>query len=136
MDTRALEAFCARLPGATSRALDPPYNILLHDVGGRQFAYFKLSEPEKWRFSFRTTPERFLELTGVAGIKPARYLARFHWVTVVDVRSVSAAYLRELVEWSYRRALASLPKTKQAALRATGTPRQPVARQRSRTGVT
>ena len=113
MDTRALRAYCARFPGATSRALDPPYNILLYEVGGRQFAYFKLSEPEKWRFSLRTTPERFLELTGIPGIKPARYMARFHWVTIVDVRSVPADYLKELVAWSYDRALGSLSIARQ-----------------------
>jgi len=116
MDTRALKSYCARFPGATARTLEPPYNILLYEVGRKQFAYFKLSEPEKWRFSFRTTPDRFLELTGVPGIKPARYMARFHWVTVVDVRSVPSAYLKELVDWSYRRALASLSKAKQRAL--------------------
>ncbi|HEY6942666.1 MmcQ/YjbR family DNA-binding protein [Dokdonella sp.] len=120
MDARALKACCARFPGAISRSLGPPYNILLYEVGGRQFAYFKLSDPERWRFSFRATPERFLELTGIPGIKPARYMARFHWVTVVDVRTVPAAYLRELVAWSYRRALASLPKSKQAALAGAG----------------
>jgi len=113
MQTRALKAYCARFPGATSRALDPPYNILLYEVGGRQFAYFKLSEPEKWRFSFRATPDRFLELTGMPGIKPARYMARFHWVTVVDVRSVPAGYLRELVAWSYDKALGSLSIARQ-----------------------
>jgi predicted DNA-binding protein (MmcQ/YjbR family) len=108
VDTRALKAYCARFPGATSRALDPPYNVLLYEIGGKQVAYFKLSEPEKWRFSFRATPERFLELTGVPGIKPARYTGRFHWITVVDVRSVPADYLRELVAWSYDKALGSL----------------------------
>lgn len=92
--------------------------MLVYAVGGKQFAYFKLSDPEKWRFSFRATPERFLELTGIPGVKPARYMARFHWVTIVDVRSVPATYLRELVDWSYRRALASLPKARQAALAA------------------
>jgi len=113
MQTRALKAYCARFPGATSRALDPPYNILLYEVGGRQFAYFKLSEPEKWRFSFRATADRFLELTGIPGIKPARYMARFHWVTVVDLRSLPAGYLRELVAWSYDKALGSLSIAKQ-----------------------
>jgi len=113
MDMRALKAYCARFPGATARTLDPPYNVLIYAIGGKQFAYFKLSEPEKWRFSFRATPERFLELTGVAGIKPARYMSRFHWVTVVDVRSVPADYLRELVAWSYDKALSSLSIARQ-----------------------
>ena len=49
MDTRSLKAFCARFPGATQRALGEPYNVLIFEVGGRQFAYFKLSPPEKWR---------------------------------------------------------------------------------------
>ena len=114
MNTRQLQAFCDRLPGATARTIGPPGNILLYSIGIKQFAYFKLSEPEKWRFSFRTMPERFLELTGVPGIKPARYMSRFHWVTVVDVRSVPEAYLKELVTWSYHKALGALSKAAQA----------------------
>jgi predicted DNA-binding protein (MmcQ/YjbR family) len=114
MDTTQLEIYCDRLPGATSRIIGPPGNILLYSIGIKQFAYFKLSEPEKWRFSFRTNPERFLELTDVPGIKPARYMARFHWVTVVDVRSVPAGYLEELVSWSYHKALGALSKPAQA----------------------
>jgi predicted DNA-binding protein (MmcQ/YjbR family) len=109
VDVRQLNAWCTRFPGATSKALGPPHNVLIFSIGTRQFAYFKLSEPEKWRFSIRTTPDRFLELTGVPGIKPARYMARFHWVTIVDVRSVPTGYLKELVAWSYDRALSALP---------------------------
>jgi predicted DNA-binding protein (MmcQ/YjbR family) len=36
-------------------------------------------------------------------------MARFHWVTIVDVRSVPTGYLKELVAWSYDRALSALP---------------------------
>lgn len=114
MDIRQLKTYCARFPGATSRELGPPWNVLMYSIGGKQFAYFKLSEPEMWRFSFRASPERFLELTGIPGIKPARYMGRFRWVTIVDVRSVPAGYLKELVTWSYDKALASLSKVKQA----------------------
>jgi predicted DNA-binding protein (MmcQ/YjbR family) len=114
MDTRQLKACCGRFRGATPKALGPPWNVLIYCVGGRQFAYFKLSEPEKWRFSLRASPERFLELTGIAGIKPARYMARFRWVTIVDVRSVPAEYLKELVAWSYDKALGSLSRVRQA----------------------
>ena len=114
MNTRQLQTFCARFPGATSRSHPAPYNVLIYSIGGKQFAYFKLSEPEKWRFSLRATSERFLELTGVPGIKPARYMARFHWITIVDVRSVPEPYLEELVAWSYDKALASLSRLRQA----------------------
>lgn len=122
MDVRSLKAHCARYPGATSRSLGEPYNVLLYEIGGRQFCYFKLSEPEKWRFSFRVTGERFLELTAQPGIKPARYMGRHRWVTVVDVRSVPAAYLQELVTWSYHDALGKLSRKRRRELVGDATP--------------
>ncbi|MBO7942289.1 hypothetical protein JTP77_041280, partial [Streptomyces sp. S9] len=45
---------------------------------------------------------------------PARFMGRHHWVTVVDVRQLPADYLRELVDWSYRRALGNLSRKRQA----------------------
>jgi predicted DNA-binding protein (MmcQ/YjbR family) len=116
MDTKRLKDFCARLPGAAAQLHGEPSNILVYSVDGKRFAHFKTSRPEQWRFSIKVSPERFLELTDVPGIKPARWLARFHWVTIVDVRTVPDDYLLELVQWSYRRALASLSKARRAAL--------------------
>ena len=116
MDTEALQAYCSQFPGATSKTYGPPGNVLVYAIGGKQFAYFKLSDPERWRFSFRATPERFLELTDIPGVKPARYMGRFHWVTIVKVGSFPEDYLQELVAWSYRKALGTLSKTRQAAL--------------------
>lgn len=109
MDVAAVKERCSQLAGASSKLYGPPGNILVYYVRGRKFAYFKTSEPEQWRFSIRTSAARFLELTDVPGIKPARYMARFHWVTIVDVASVPADYLVELIDWSYTRA-ASPPK--------------------------
>lgn len=116
MDVEQLQDFCANLPAAASRLYDDARNVLVYSVGGKSFAYFKTSDPERWRFSFRVSPDRFIELTDVPGIKPARWLGRYHWVTVVDVRSVPAAYLSELVQWSYQRALGSLSKVKRTQL--------------------
>lgn len=105
MDVATVKELCSQYPGATSKLYGPPSNVLVYYAGGRKFAYFKTSEPEQWRFSIRTTPERFLELTDVHGIKPARYMARFHWVTIVDVRTVPVDYLKELIGWSYTKAV-------------------------------
>lgn len=116
MNTGQLKSFCAKLPGATSRLYGDPSNILVYSVGDKRYAYFKTSEPERWRFSVRVSTDRFVELTDVPGIKPARWMGRFHWVTIVDVRSVPSAYLSELVEWSYRKALGSLSRARQVAL--------------------
>src|SRR4029077_8817984 len=108
-----LKNFCAGFPGAAARLYKDPYNILVFQVGGRTFAYFKTSLPERWRFSIRVSPDRFLELTDRPGIKPARYRGRYHWVTIAKVQSVPADYLTELIRASYRRALDSLSLKKQ-----------------------
>jgi len=116
--TDTLKRCCAGLPGACERLYGPPANVLVYAVADKQFAYFKTSDPERWRFSIRTTPERFVELTDVPGIKPARYMARYHWVTIVDAGALPAGYLVELIQWSYQRALASLGKAQRARLLA------------------
>lgn len=116
MNVEQLKACCRQFPGATERLLGEPSNILVFSVGDKNFAYFKTSDPEKWRFSLRVSPDRFLELTDTPGVKPARYMGRFHWVTIVTVGSFPAPYLRELLEWSYRKARGSLSKARQVAL--------------------
>ena len=112
MNVSQLKVFCRNFPSTTETLYGEPYNFLVYAVGGRKFAYFKTSDPERWRFSMRVTPERFIELTDVPGVKPARYRGRFGWVSIVDVSSFPASYLKELVEWSYDRAFASLTKAK------------------------
>ena len=105
MDVVAIKEHCSQYPGASSKLYGPPSNVLVYYASGKKFAYFKTSEPEQWRFSIRTTPEYFLTLTDVPGIKPARYLAKFHWITIVDVGAVPADYLLELIDWSYSKAV-------------------------------
>ena len=117
MNTRQLKQFCGGLPGATRTLYGEPSNFLVYSVGGKTFAYFKTSDPERWRFSTKVSPDRFIELTDFPGIKPARYRGRFHWVTIVEVPRFPASYLTELVEWSYQRAFASLSKSRQNAIR-------------------
>jgi predicted DNA-binding protein (MmcQ/YjbR family) len=99
-----LKRCCRAFPGATETNHGEPDNWLVYAVGGRKFAYFKTSAPERWRFSVRVSPERFVELTDVAGVKPARWRGRFGWITIVDVSTFPGDYLRTLVEASYERA--------------------------------
>lgn len=117
MNVDSVKQFCLSFPGVEAKASGHPSNILVYKVAGKNFAYFKTSEPEQWRFSFRCTPERFLELTDQPGIKPARYMHRFHWVTVVNVATVDPNYLKELIGWSYEKALSGLSKKVQAEIR-------------------
>lgn len=106
MNVEELKTYCREFEGVTETLYGEPSNILTFYAGQKKFAYFKTSEPEKWRFSVRVSPDRFIELTGVPGVKPARYMGRFHWVTIVQVSHFPAEYLAELVDWSYARARA------------------------------
>lgn len=110
MDVSEVKGFCLSLTAATASERGKPANVLTYKVKGRNFAYFKTSEPERWRFSVRVSPERFLELTDIPGVKPARYMHRFHWVTIVNVNEFDSEYLIELINWSYRRACSTLSK--------------------------
>lgn len=118
MTVPQLKQFCRRFPRVTETLHEEPYNFLVYSVGGRKFAYFKTSEPERWRFSVRVTPDRFVELTDVPGVKPARYRGRFHWITIVNVAGFPDRYLEELVEWSYRRAVGSSRRSRRHAVRS------------------
>jgi predicted DNA-binding protein (MmcQ/YjbR family) len=118
MNVTQLKRHCRKFAGAVEKLYGHHSNILVYSVGGKTFAYFKTSDPERWRFSLRVTPSRFLELTDMPGVKPARYMGRFHWVTIVHVDEFPSSYLVELVEASYRRALESLSKAKQISIAA------------------
>ena len=122
MNVKQLQKFCYTLTGANERLLPAPYNILVYSLHDRNFAYFKTSEPERWRFSIKVTPVRFIELTDVPGCKPARYRGRHHWITIIDVASFPADYLRELVKWSYWHALEGLPKSRRPGANASKNP--------------
>ena len=54
MNVGQLKSFCSRLSGARVTLYAAPSNILVYSVGGKTFAYFKISEPERWRFSIQT----------------------------------------------------------------------------------
>lgn len=93
MNFAQVKRVCRELSGASEYDSGVPYNWLVYSVGGRKFAYFKTSEPERWRFSVRVTPGRFVELTDMPGVKPARYRGRYGWITIVDV----ASFLRRTI---------------------------------------
>jgi predicted DNA-binding protein (MmcQ/YjbR family) len=116
MNVTQLKAHCQELPDVVVKEYGPPSNVLVYYVKGKKFAYFKTSEPEQWRFSLCTSPERFVELTDVPGIKPARYMARYRWVTIVDVNTIPPDYLRELIAWSYAKAATRSKRSRAARI--------------------
>jgi len=60
--------------------------------------------------SFKTTEEKFNELTEREGFKPAPYLGKHKWVYVDDISRMNNKEWKELLELSYNLIKAKLPK--------------------------
>jgi len=86
---------------------------LVYSVGGKMFCVFLLREGVACTCSFKVDDDRFLELTGVPGVKPAPYLARAHWVQVDIGHALARADLDLLIRRSHALVAAKLTKTLQ-----------------------
>ena len=129
MDVDFVRSVCLDLPQATEHVQWG--NDLVFKVAGKMFAIVNL-DPGPVRASFKTTPEKFAELTERPGILPAPYLARAHWVALERFRALPAAELRSRLEESYRLVVGRLPKATRAALSEAASTASKPARRRSR----
>ena len=126
-----LRKFCATLPGATRDikwGADEVYS-----VGQKMFAVFGIDQGKATGVSFKADDERFLELTDRAGIVPAPYLARAHWVLLERADALPLEETQALLARSHALVLAKLPRKLQASL-VPSTPSRAPARKPSATG--
>lgn len=106
VDLEKLRRKCLSLPGATE---DIKWGSdLCFCVGAKMFCVTD-ADSVAHGISLKTTPERFAELTERDGIMPARYVGRYHWITIERTDAVSAAELDELIRASYELVRAGLP---------------------------
>ena len=106
MNIEQLRKFCLALPGATE---DIKWgNDLCFNVGGKMFTVTS-ADSSDGGVSMKTTPEKFAELTEQDGIRPAHYVARYHWITIEDLNAVSQAELKQLIRESYQLVFDKLP---------------------------
>ncbi len=106
MNIDELRTFCLRLPHATE---DVQWgNDLLFRIGNKIFAATGL-DSSPLQISFKCTPEKFSELIEIDGICPARYTARYHWVTIERMDVLSRNELEKLIRESYEMILSKLP---------------------------
>jgi len=84
---------------------------LVFKIGGKMFTVACL-EPGETKVSFKCTPEEFAELVEQDGIKPADYVARYHWVTLLRWDALPDREVRRLVQDSYEMVRAKLPKSR------------------------
>ena len=112
-----VRAFCLSLPHATE---DVQWeHDLLFRIAGKMFCVANL-EPgvSPTKIAFKCTPEKFAELVEIDGIIPAPYMARNHWVAMLDMNALRQPEIKELIEESYRMILAKLTKKTQIELGA------------------
>ena len=106
MNIEQLRKFCLTFPGVTE---DIKWGAdLCFSVGGKMFTVTSADSRETG-VSVKTTPERFAELTERQGIIPAHYVARYHWITIEDLKAVTSAELKDLIAESYRMVFDKLP---------------------------
>ena len=106
MNIEQLRKFCLAFPGATE---DIKWGAdLCFSVGGKMFTVTSADSSEGG-VSLKTTPEKFAELTERPGIIPAHYVARYHWITIEDLKAVSKTELKDLIRESYQMVFDKLP---------------------------
>jgi predicted DNA-binding protein (MmcQ/YjbR family) len=112
-----IRSFCLSLPHATED-VQWEHNLLFR-IAGKMFCVANL-EPavSPTKLSFKCTPEKFAELVEVEGIIPAPYMARNHWVAILELDALRRPELEELVRNSYQLVREKLPKKTLAELEA------------------
>jgi predicted DNA-binding protein (MmcQ/YjbR family) len=100
MTTAEFCDFCRTMPHANE---DVKWgNDLVFTVGGKMFAVAELTDSGVGRISFKCTPGQFEAMEGRPGVTPSPYLARAHWISVIEPGALAADEVRECVETSYR----------------------------------
>lgn len=112
-----VRAFSLSLPHATED-VQWEHNLLFR-IAGKMFCIANL-EPavSPTKICFKCTPEKFAELVEIEGIIPAPYMARNHWVAMIEIDVLRQPEIKELIQESYRMILEKLPRKTQAALQS------------------
>jgi predicted DNA-binding protein (MmcQ/YjbR family) len=100
-----IRKFCKTLPGCTEDIKWEHDSCFL--IGEKMFCV--IPTDGELHISLKATPEKFEELMHRSGIKPAQYLARYEWISIRDVSSVSLEELKHLIKMSYELIKAKLP---------------------------
>jgi predicted DNA-binding protein (MmcQ/YjbR family) len=108
MDLEEIRTYCLSLPHVTEKVQWG--NDLLFCIGGKMFAVTGLDAKSEAKLSFKATPEKFAELVEQDGIIPAPYVARYHWVALVDLGALPKRELKELLKTAYQLVHDKLPK--------------------------
>lgn len=108
MDIESVRKFCLSLPHVTEGIQWE--NDLLMRIGNKMFAVLSLEPKSDHVMSFKCTPEKFAELVEREGIKPAPYVARYHWVALERFDVFNKREMESLLQTAYQLVRDKLPK--------------------------
>lgn len=98
MNIEDLQQLCTSFPHATE---DIKWgNDLCFCIAEKMFCVAGLNQLPT-SASFKVTPEEFDELTARNGIIPAPYVARYKWVLVEDIRTLTYKEWQHYIDQSY-----------------------------------
>jgi len=98
MNIEELQAICKSLPHVTE---DIKWrNDLCFCIGGKMFCVVGLNQSPT-SVSFKVLEEEFEELSQLQGFKPAPYVAKYKWVLVEDITTLSTKEWKHYTEQSY-----------------------------------
>ena len=106
MDIETLGDLCRSLPAVTE---DVKWgHDLCFSVADKMFCVAALDGPLS--VSFKVKDEEFDEMSSSPGIRPAPYVARYKWVLVEEIDSLSRKEWEHYIRQSYDLVKAKLPK--------------------------
>jgi len=122
LDIESVHEYCLSFPHATE-------NVqwgadLVFKIAGKMFAVISLEASSDHCMSFKSTPEKFAELTERKGIVPAPYVARYHWVALETFDALKEKELKSLLQNSYDLVFEKLPKKAKAQLEVRSVPKK------------
>lgn len=108
MDIETFRDYCMEKPGVTEELPFGP-DTLVFKVGGKIFALTDINTFAS--INLKCEPERAVELRDQYDfIRPGYHMNKKHWNTVLLESGLNDALLRDLIDHSYARVYAALPK--------------------------
>lgn len=113
MDIDRVRKYCMSLPHTTETVQWG--SDLVFKIGGKMYAVAALEAGDHW-LSFKCSPEDFSELVERAGVIPAPYLARAHWVALESRDALTGREIQSALRKAYDLVFAKLSKKMQVEL--------------------
>jgi predicted DNA-binding protein (MmcQ/YjbR family) len=123
MNIDAIREYCLSFPEATEGLQWG--DDLLFRIRGKIFASVPLDVAAPVRITFKTTPEKIVELLEIEGIERAAYVGRYNWVSLQRFDVLPWAELKDLISQSYELVAAKAPKKRKSSGRKKSSRQRP-----------